>query len=50
MEEVMEAEQPTIQPQEPIVEYIAVEEGESSALDDVFDMLFELVDKKCSKE
>lgn len=43
-------EEPTIQPQEPRVEYIAVEEGGSSALDDVFDMLFGLVDKKYSKE
>lgn len=44
----MEAEQSTKQPQEPRVEYI-VEEGESSALDDVFNMLFELEDKNQSK-
>lgn len=45
MEEVMEAEQAPILPKEPRVEYVVVEEGESSALDDVFNVLFESVDK-----
>ena len=46
----MEADQPIKQPQGPRVEYIIVDEGESSALDEVFNMLFELVDKNNSEK
>ena len=46
----MEADQAPIQPQEPKVEYIAIGDGGSSALDDVFDTLFELLDRNKSKE
>lgn len=46
----MEADQAPIQPQVPRIEYVAIEDGESSALDDVFNTLFELVDKISSKD
>jgi len=46
----METNKPSKQPQEPRVEYIVVDEGESSALDEVFNMLFELLDKKQSEK
>jgi hypothetical protein len=46
----MEASQATKQPQKPRVEYLIVDEGESAALDEVFDMLFDLVGKKLSEK
>lgn len=46
----MTVNQPLILSEEPRAEYIAIDEDGSTALDEVFNLLFEIIDKNQSKK